>query len=235
MLLFLMCFLSLQQASAACVLTGICTDNTSVQAEIVDMHNSLRRAVQPAASDMLKMSYDGAVAASAQAWVSKCLLKHGPPTSRVINGYEMGENLFYSSSPFSWTTVISSWHSEAANFLYPNVSVNGASTGHYTQIVWNSSYKVGCGVAVCPNNIYFYGCHYYRAGNYKGWNPYQKGPSCASCPNNCEDKLCTNPCPVVNDFLNCGALKALFGCNNRWVPSWCPASCQCSDKIIPIA
>lgn len=46
----------------------------------------------------------------------------------------MGENLFYSSSPFSWTVVISSWHSEVANFLYPNSSVNGGSTGHYTQV-----------------------------------------------------------------------------------------------------
>lgn len=46
----------------------------------------------------------------------------------------MGENLFYSSSPYSWTKVISSWHSEAANFLYPNGSINGGPTGHYTQV-----------------------------------------------------------------------------------------------------
>lgn len=31
------------------------------------------------------------------------------------------------------------------------------------QVVWNSSYKVGCGVAFCRNSTYFYGCHYYRA------------------------------------------------------------------------
>lgn len=106
------------------------------------------------------------------------------------------------------------------------------------QVVWNSSYKVGCGVAFCRNSTYFYGCHYYRAyvnliyppslcftcyfsegltvvsvyltrgwfrvklilvkkkhlfnrGNFKGWQPYEAGPPCASCPNNCEDKLCS--------------------------------------------
>lgn len=37
------------------VFTGICPDNTSVQAEIVDVHNDFRRAVQPPATDMLKM------------------------------------------------------------------------------------------------------------------------------------------------------------------------------------
>lgn len=31
------------------------------------------------------------------------------------------------------------------------------------QVVWNSSYKIGCGVKLCPNGIYFYACHYYRA------------------------------------------------------------------------
>lgn len=46
----------------------------------------------------------------------------------------MGENLFYSSSPNSWTDVISTWHGEVANFLYPSTSVNGGSIGHYTQV-----------------------------------------------------------------------------------------------------
>lgn len=35
--------------------SDICTENTTVQAEIVDKHNAFRRAVQPTASDMLKM------------------------------------------------------------------------------------------------------------------------------------------------------------------------------------
>lgn len=87
---------------------------------------------------------------------------------------------------------------------------------HFHQVVWSSSYKVGCGVALC-SNTYFYGCQYYRAyvalcshvnpltlarnlnkkpivfdrGNFKGWIPYTNGSSCASCPGNCEDKLCS--------------------------------------------
>lgn len=37
------------------VRADICPENTAVQAEIVDKHNAFRRAVQPTASDMLKM------------------------------------------------------------------------------------------------------------------------------------------------------------------------------------
>ena len=46
----------------------------------------------------------------------------------------MGENLFYSSRAYSWTQVISTWHGEVANFLYPNASTNRGSIGHYTQV-----------------------------------------------------------------------------------------------------
>uniref|UniRef100_A0A3P9N8K9 ShKT domain-containing protein n=1 Tax=Poecilia reticulata TaxID=8081 RepID=A0A3P9N8K9_POERE len=189
--------------------------NTTVQAEIVNVHNAFRRAVEPAAADMLMMV------------VLPCVSLHYP-------GYELGENLFYSSSPSSWTTVLTAWHNEKSHYLYPNGSTNGQPIGHFTQVVWNSSYKVGCGLALCPNNIYFYGCHYFRAGNFKRWPPYKVGTSCASCPNNCVDKLCTNPCPYINTFINCPRLKVLSGCSNPLVFAWCPASCKCTTEIMPI-
>lgn len=226
---------TLHQVHAICDLPDICTNNKTVQTEIAARHNAFRRNVQPTASDMLKMSYDEKVAASAQAWVDKCVLAHGPPSTRTLNGYEMGENLFYSQQVYSWDVVISTWYDEVSHYKYPNVSTNGQSIGHYTQVIWNSSYKVGCGVASCPNNIYLYGCHYYRAGNFHNWPPYKEGPSCGSCPNNCEDKLCTNPCDKINNFLNCPTLKAIFGCKNHLVSAWCPAACTCTDKIIPVA
>ncbi|TMS10383.1 Cysteine-rich secretory protein 2 [Larimichthys crocea] len=109
------------------------------------------------------LNYSEEVAVSAQAWVDKCILSHGAPSTRMLDGYELGENLFYSNSPKSWTDVINAWNSEGSYFIYPNGSTNGKAVGHYTQLVWNSSYRVGCGVTLCPNDVYFYGCHYYRA------------------------------------------------------------------------
>uniref|UniRef100_A0A3B3BA68 ShKT domain-containing protein n=1 Tax=Oryzias melastigma TaxID=30732 RepID=A0A3B3BA68_ORYME len=215
------------------VCADICPDDPTVQSVIVDVHNAFRRAVEPAAADMLMMV-------------------------GFFQRYELGENLFYSTSPNSWTSVINAWYKEVSHFTFPNASTNGKPIGHYTQVVWNSSYKVGCGVTLCSNNIYLYGCHYYRTlfhicslqnrpqhfmstfsdtssyGNFKRWPPYKVGTPCASCPNNCVDKLCTNPCPYINQYLNCPALKALTGCQNVHIAAWCPASCKCSTEIIPV-
>lgn len=44
----------------------------------------------------------------------------------------MGENLFYSSAPMSWTDVITAWHNEVALFKYPKG--DWKATGHYTQV-----------------------------------------------------------------------------------------------------
>ncbi|CAL8259204.1 unnamed protein product [Boreogadus saida] len=212
---------------------GICPTDPAIENQIVDAHNAFRRAVQPSAANMLKMIWSNDVAALSQAWLDHCMLKHGPPSSRMLNGYELGENLFYSTSALDWATVITAWHNEVHHYTYPNGSENGESVGHYTQVVWNSSWQVGCGMTKC-GSTYFYGCQYYRAGNYVGWPPYKEGTACDSCPNNCEDKLCTNPCQYINRFLNCPALKKEAGCGNHWVNLWCPAECKCPNEIIPV-
>ncbi|XP_067303885.1 cysteine-rich venom protein ENH1 [Pseudorasbora parva] len=228
------CILGLLHMGTACNWVSVCTDLTSVQQEIVDVHNDFRRAVNPTASNMLKMSWSDAVAQSARGWIDQCNMTHGPPSSRVMDGYEMGENLFKGSGLNSWTKVINAWHSEVNNYEYPSRSVNGQPTGHYTQVVWYSSYEVGCAMTQC-GKFFFYGCHYYRAGNYRGVPPYSLGTPCASCPGNCQDNLCTNPCPYINKYTNCDALKALASCGHAFVRQNCPASCLCEDKIIPIA
>ncbi|KAM6991728.1 cysteine-rich secretory protein 2-like [Tautogolabrus adspersus] len=61
------------------------------------------------------------------------------------------------------------------------------------QIVWYKSNELGCGLAYCPNSRfkYFYVCHYCPAGNYDLAHPYKPGKSCALCPNNCDNGLCS--------------------------------------------
>ncbi|XP_053699835.1 cysteine-rich venom protein pseudecin [Synchiropus splendidus] len=215
----------------------ICPENDYVQDEIVNVHNSFRRAVFPDATDMVMMEYDADIAHIAQAWVDNCILAHGPPLTRMLGGYELGENLFYSTShPRSWTEVITAWHNEVDHYQYPIGSTTGAAIGHYTQVVWNTSYKVGCGVTLCRGNTFLYGCQYFRAGNVKGYPPYTAGISCAACRSAPLDRLCspTDVCPEVNHFINCPAWKNLFGCDKEWVQRYCPASCHCPNKIISI-
>ncbi|XP_034029435.1 cysteine-rich venom protein [Thalassophryne amazonica] len=236
-LIFMVALHQVHSTSNVCFQQGyvhICTEKTAVQDEIINLHNFFRKSVHPPAANMLKMGWSDELEANVQAWLNKCILAHGEPSTRMIKGYEVGENLFYAGTLISWTDVITAWHSEVENYQYPTDSTNGKSVGHYTQVVWNSSYKVGCGVTMCKD-IYFYGCHYYRAGNFRGWPPYKIGEPCASCPNACdEDKLCTNPCPYINWYINCPQLKRMTGCSNHWVYDWCPASCKCTTEIIPI-
>ncbi|KAF7692002.1 hypothetical protein HF521_010969 [Silurus meridionalis] len=136
----------------------ICTTLQAVQDEIVNIHNMFRRQVDPPASNMLMMSWSSEVAAIAQKWADTCSMEHGPPSSRMLGSYEMGENLLEGSPVISWTDVITEWHSEVANYNYSSGSGNGKPIGHYTQVVWFGSYQVGCGVAKC-GGAYFYDCH----------------------------------------------------------------------------
>jgi len=50
------------------------------------------------------------------------------------------------------------------------------STGHFTQVVWNASNKLGMGLSVSPKGTYCVG-QYQPAGNYAGQFPQNVKPS----------------------------------------------------------
>ncbi|XP_072316849.1 cysteine-rich venom protein pseudecin [Eucyclogobius newberryi] len=197
--------------------------------EIVNTHNEFRRNVRPPAQDMLQMSWSDDIAETVQSWVDGCVLRHAEPLERTLDGYELGENLFYSNNQADWASVVSAWHDEVHNFRYPDKSKNGKPIGHYTQVIWNTSYKVGCAMTLCPK-FYYYGCRYSRGGNVISLPPYKAGKSCGMCPDHCVDKLCTNPCPYLNTYPHCYHLT-VADCNRR-ITKLCPALCKCHNKII---
>jgi len=84
---------------------------------------------------------------------------------------EFGENLFEISGanakPF---TVVSAWASEAANYNHEANSCT-ARCGHYTQIIWRSTRRVGCGVARNAQREVWV-CDYEPHGNIIGERPY---------------------------------------------------------------
>uniref|UniRef100_A0A671RL21 Cysteine-rich venom protein ENH1-like n=1 Tax=Sinocyclocheilus anshuiensis TaxID=1608454 RepID=A0A671RL21_9TELE len=193
--------------------------------EIVDVHNAYRRAVEPTASNMLKMSWSDAVARSAHGWTDQCNMTHGPPSSRMIDG--MLPTITVSAFICSTLFIV---HSVLRGFK------NNSPIGHYTQVIiqldffiffFASQIKVVSCVHPCPF-LHF-------SGNFRGVPPYSLGDPCAACPDDCEDDLCTNPCPYINTFTNCDELKEMATCDNSVVSQWCPASCQCEDRIVPIA
>ncbi|XP_036910567.1 cysteine-rich secretory protein 3-like isoform X3 [Sturnira hondurensis] len=216
---------------------ALSTTQEEVQSGIVNIHNNLRKSVSPPASNMLKMKWDSEAAANAQKWANQCIYKHSSAKNRAIGEKNCGENLFMSSSPTLWSRAIQSWFDEKDDFIYGvGPKDSSAVIGHYTQVVWYSSFLVGCGIAYCPNQRrlkYYYVCQYCSAGNIVGrkYTPYLQGPPCASCPNHCDNGLCTNTCEYEDVFSNCKSLKNQVGCENKLTKGSCKASCNCSDKI----
>ncbi|NXC59764.1 GLIP1 protein, partial [Aleadryas rufinucha] len=126
--------------------------------ECVQTHNTIRSGVDPPASNMLYMSWDPDLAKTAKAWAKKCLFKHNVHLKERGKTHprfrSAGENIWTGSiSAFTVKGAITSWYSEVQFYTY---NTNGCSKvcGHYTQVVWATSYKVGCAVHFCPKVTY---------------------------------------------------------------------------------
>lgn len=134
-------------------------------------HNKARAAAQPTPSPALPaLTWSSTVAATAQAWANKCNFAHNPNS-----GY--GENIYATSGTATPAAVVADWVSEKADYNY---SANSCSAvcGHYTQVVWRNSLRLGCGVKTCPAGSGFSGpwqfwvCDYDPPGNFNGTRPY---------------------------------------------------------------
>ena len=85
----------------------------------------------------------------------------------------IGENLWMGShGVFSYETMVGGWGLEKRFFVrgtFPNNSRTGNwyDVGHYTQIVWPTTTRVGCAVASNARNDYLV-CRYSPAGNIDG-------------------------------------------------------------------
>ena len=85
------------------------------------------------------------------------------------NGY--GENLHYcwSSSGICVTGKHASenWYNEINQYSFDNPGFT-SGVGHFTQLVWKGSQKIGCGAACNSENKCFVTCNYSPPGNYEG-------------------------------------------------------------------
>ena len=115
----------------------------------------------------------------AQAWADRCTYQHNAGRG------ERGENIAASAPPGHWTAsdVVAAWASEAQDYDYAtNTCALGKECGHYTQLVWRNSLRVGCAHQVCdtnwpfapspPGRWDFWVCDYEPPGNWVGQKPY---------------------------------------------------------------
>lgn len=105
---------------------------------------------------------------------NQCRIRHRGEGEQEGRSY--GENIFWTSDPTLTQPLEASqsWYSEKAFYTYTTVTAtNFAKTGHYTQMVWRNTTKVGIGMAACPNRRgVIVVANYDPPGNYLGQTPY---------------------------------------------------------------
>uniref|UniRef100_A0A1I8GPZ2 SCP domain-containing protein n=1 Tax=Macrostomum lignano TaxID=282301 RepID=A0A1I8GPZ2_9PLAT len=134
-------------------------------------HNRLRAQTakghtrgQPSASNMAELVWDDRLMRSANRWVRKCRVGHDRARDRRLPG-------------FSW--VGQNWAGgHSRDFTRKSCS---KVCGHYTQVVWAKTTRVGCGVARCGRYPYHVVCNYATGGNFNNEFPYARGRPASRC------------------------------------------------------
>ena len=152
------------------VITNEMTD--AMKTELLDKHNELRARVangqedgQPSAQNMNKLEWDDELASNAQLWADQCpdgswvvsdAPPHDPNRQTIVYDGHVGQNMadsWNSQDNMDWglSTKVQAWYDEVKDWPAANVgsfSSVGATgvIGHYTQVIWAESKKVGCGV-----------------------------------------------------------------------------------------
>lgn len=146
----------------------------SLEQRLLYSHNTER-----ARANLPAMHWDAGLAADAAKWS-----RHLAATGRFEHFEEFsddpdaqGENLWMGTrDAFSPETMVGHWIGEKKHFkpgVFPNNSMTGdlADVGHYTQIMWRDTSKVGCAIAANAEDEFLV-CRYSATGNVIGERPF---------------------------------------------------------------
>lgn len=119
------------------------------------------------------LEWDEALARNAQGWAQVLAasgrFEHSPPGQRR----NQGENLFMGTTGYyPVPAMIGAFLDERSDFapgVFPAVSRSGSwhNVGHYTQIIWRDTRRVGCAIARGRRDEVLV-CRYWPAGNVMG-------------------------------------------------------------------
>ena len=137
-------------------------------ARILAAHNAER-----ARAGVAPLTWDNALGTAAAAYAQQMAFTGRFAHSDRSKRPGTGENLWMGSRGlFSVEAMVSGWASEKRYFtpgVFPNVSRSGdwVDVGHYTQMIWPSTQRVGCALASTPRTDYLV-CRYATKGNVDG-------------------------------------------------------------------
>ena len=129
------------------------------------------------------VTWDAILADSAYNYLSQCVASDGQLVDHNAarqadyealggTGY-VGENIYASTgNTVNPAAAVDSWMSEKPDYDYTTNNISAA--GHYTQVVWRNSVRIGCAIVNCPsvkfNNTIL--CDYAPGGNITNQKPY---------------------------------------------------------------
>jgi len=189
---------------------------------ILAKHNALRAGVSApcTAADMETLVWDSTLEAASQVWADGCVGDHDQ------NRGSVGENLFMAMPTSDYTEDqlvggVQAWYDEIQDTEWSTSSAglkskvyNDPQTtcqsydgntgacmiGHFTQVIWAKSNKLGCAVKTCSGGMTISGnsyaggvllvCRYTPVGNIAHRTngiliPYMYGSKCATCSGSC--------------------------------------------------
>uniref|UniRef100_A0A3P8RSK8 SCP domain-containing protein n=1 Tax=Amphiprion percula TaxID=161767 RepID=A0A3P8RSK8_AMPPE len=149
-----------------------------------------------------RQKWDPSMKLLAEGYAAKCIWNHNPELE------DTGENLFAGTGPLDLRVALEKWFLEHLDYDFQNNSCDeDKMCGHYTQMVWADTHRVGCAFHICNSmegldweRVSFLVCNYYPAGNYEDQRPYVEGDWCSRCPENlqkCENNLCGRTCCLL--------------------------------------
>ena len=177
----------------------------SEKAAALDLHNKLRSKValgqetrgttgpQPPAADMRQLAWDDELATIAQRWAEQCSFGHDQV--RNVARFKVGQNVYESGSfgrrdegaAGTIRAGLNSFFDEVKDFSSRGVDRYSfdSGTGHYTQMVWAKTDRLGCGYVSYKSGRFdkkYLVCNYGESGNFIGSSMYAKGKACSRCP-----------------------------------------------------
>jgi len=139
-------------------------------------NGSLLNSPQPL-TPVAYLEWDPILEQVAQTYIDTCTFAHNANRTtdyQALGGSAsyVGENIAYSSVNFSAQQFFDLWAAEESNFVYEALTSGDAGLfGHYSQLIWRNTTRVGCATAICVDGIYAV-CNYAPGGNYLGQYPY---------------------------------------------------------------
>ena len=165
--------LPFRQPSSAATSTLAIQDRDAV----LTAHNNARKNDVPGntGGPLPNLEWDDALATASQTYAetlgkTKCgSIDHDAKRGDVGENIYQGSTTDASAPPRSGPDAVTSWVAEKADYAYTsNTCTPEKMCGHYTQVVWRDTTKVGCGRATCTvddfiNTVWV--CRYSPAGN----------------------------------------------------------------------